>query len=182
MSDSPANPENPETPSTPRVSEVDAQLSAWLEAAGLETMFLPTQFQTIRKIGAFLENSGRLPRELVVQILADIDHRSRSHHRSTPASAFVKSDEFDGCWLTDTGLAADTLRSNPFPPEKKMFACLGVLPAIKAVSKTVCTETPPRIPVFRHDPTCRPKQPLHLFIRRYPIPVRPPPTTAKSNP
>lgn len=140
MSDSPANPENLETPSTPRVSEVNAQLSAWLDAAGFGDDAPSYTVQTIRKIGAFLENSGLLPRELVVQILADIDLAQGVTIVQLPASAFVKSDEFDGYWLTDTGLAADTLRSNPFPRRKKLFACLGVVPAIKAASKSVLTE------------------------------------------
>lgn len=118
--------------------DTDADLlETWMIAAGIEGNDSPFSRRIIRTVGEFLTKVGQLPNSPACEIIADVDFTSSVTIVQLPASSFIKSDAFEGMWLTDTGLAPDSIRSTPFPRRRRILYCASVVPALKATSKSV---------------------------------------------
>ena len=96
--------------------------------------------RTVDTIIRFLKSSGITPDSEIERYLQDIDFTHPVSVRSLPMSMFVRSDTFDGNWLTDTGLAHEQVRGLPFQPTQSLWTPVSTMAALQARSKTVFSD------------------------------------------
>lgn len=111
--------------------------AAWFEAAGIADDSSAFSRRVLQVAGEFLRGVGQLAGEAVLEHLADIDFTQSVTVVRLPSSSFIRSEAANGCWYTDTGLPAEQLRSIRGPRRRRLYIPVGVIPALKARSRTV---------------------------------------------
>ena len=118
-----------------------------VDALGSEEMLISlglasTEYvrRTVETIIRFLKSSGIMPDTEVERYLEDIDFTHPVSVRSLPMSVFVRSDTFDGNWLTDTGLSHEQVRGLPFQSTHSLWTPVSTMAALQARSKTVFSD------------------------------------------
>ncbi|MCA9058581.1 MAG: hypothetical protein KDA96_21410 [Planctomycetaceae bacterium] len=112
-------------------------LIAWFEASGLHDDGSEFTRRILRSTGEFLQRSGQLSEELVLQLLADVDFSQPVTVARLPQTTFVRSDAVAGGWYTDTGLTVEQVRAIRGPRRGQIYSPISVIPALKATSRTV---------------------------------------------
>ena len=96
--------------------------------------------RTVETVIRFLKTSEITQDEQVASYLHDIDFAHPVSVRSLPMSVFVRSDTFDGNWLTDTGLSRDQVRGLPFQSTQSLWTPVSTMVALQARSKMVFSD------------------------------------------
>lgn len=93
--------------------------------------------RTVNTIVRFLNSAGITLDTEVERYLEDVDFTHPVSVRSLPMSVFVRSETFDGNWLTDTGLSNEQVRGLPFQSTQSLWTPISTMVALQARSKTV---------------------------------------------
>jgi hypothetical protein len=93
--------------------------------------------RTVNTIVRFLNSAGITLETEVERYLEDVDFTHPVSVRSLPMSVFVRSETYDGNWLTDTGLSHEQVRGLPFQSTQSLWTPISTMVALQARSKTV---------------------------------------------
>jgi hypothetical protein len=116
------------------VNPADEQVSKWMDAARQATDDPATTRRVLTVVG-FLQNTGRLAEPEILHHLSLIDFEMHVTVVRLPDSLYVcRDDDPHGRWYVDTGLQPGSIGGHPAVRAVRLFAPMGVIPALKVSS------------------------------------------------
>ena len=108
-----------------------------LTAAGAETTESDVFQKRVLAAGEFLENTAGLTEEQICECLAEIDFAFPVIVAKLPRSVFVRSEDRQGIWFTDTGLSPEDEGFRGGRRLQPLYSPIGVVPALKSTARSI---------------------------------------------